>query len=341
MESKSGSYNNIKVTLKDIAKETGYTINTISRALKDKEDISEATRKLIKDKANDMGYIRNSIAGSLRSGITKTIAIILGDISNPHFAIIVKEIETSARKHNYNTFIINTDENSELEEEAIHSALGKNVDGIIICPTQKSDDNIKFLKKTGVPFVLIGRYFKDIESDYVVCNDIEGGYLATKHLIEKGHRKILFLNGPGYISSAFERHEGYKKALSENEIEYDSNLVYEMSITSGESNRVVKKILESGIEFTAVFAFSDMIAWETIYVLNKNGLNVPRDIAIVGFDNIQSKLTFPVPLTTISTSKSKMSRRAVDILLKKINSKEEGNYIKDIIETKVIVRGST
>lgn len=341
MDNRKGTYSNIKITLKDIARETGYTINTISRALKDKEDISEATRKLIKEKANDMGYIRNSIAGSLRSGITKTIAIILGDISNPHFAILVKEIETTARKHNYNTFIINTDENNELEEEAIHAALGKNVDGIIICPTQKSEDNIKFLKKTGVPFVLIGRYFKNIESDYVVCNDVEGGYLATKHLIEKGHKRILFLNGPGYISSAFERHEGYKKALSENGIQYESGLVHEIFITSGESSRIVRKILESGVEFTAVFAFSDMIAWETVYTLNKYGLNVPQDIAIVGFDNIQSKLSFPFPLTTVSTSKSKMSRRAVDILLKKINSKEEESYIKDVIETKVIIRGSS
>jgi len=341
MGGKGVFYNSVKVTLKDIAKETGYTINTVSRALKDKEDISEATCKLIKDTASNMGYIRNAIAGSLRSGVTKTIAIILGDISNPHFSILVKEIETSARKHNYNTFIINTDEKSELEEEAIHSALGKNVDGIIICPTQKNEENITFLKKSGVPFVLIGRYFKNIESDYVVCNDIEGGYLATRHLIEKGHRRILFLNGPGYISSAFERHEGYKKALNENKIEYDSSLVYEVSVTSGESKRVVRKILESGIEFTAVFAFSDMIAWETIYTLNKYGKQVPQDVAIVGFDNIQSKLSFPAPLTTISTSKSKISRRAVDILLKRINSADDYGYMKDIVDTQIVIRGST
>jgi LacI family transcriptional regulator len=328
------------VTLKDIALRTGFTINTVSRALKDKEDISEQTRKLIKDTAREMGYIGNKIAGALRSGMTKTIAVILGDISNPHFSIMVKEIEKSARKYNYNTFIINTDEDGELEREAINSALGKKVDGIIICPTQKSRENIEFLKKTGVPFVLIGRYFKDIEADYVVCDDVNGGYLATRHLIEKGHDRILFLNGPDYISSAFERREGYKKALAEGKIDYTEELVREVPVTSGEAWKSVRKILEEGVKFSAVFAFSDMIAWETIHVLNKSGYVVPRDIAVVGFDNIQSKLLFPVPLTSIKTSKSKISRRAVNILLKRINHRDS-DFVKHVISTEIIIREST
>ncbi len=341
MGAKGSSYSSNKITLKDIAVKTGFTINTVSRALKDKEDISETTREFIKETANDMGYIPNAIAGSLRSGVTKTIAVILGDISNPHFSILVKEIETSARRQNYNTFIINTDEKSEIEEEAIHSALGKNVDGIIICPTQKSENNIRYLKKTGVPFVLIGRYFKNINTDYVVCDDVNGGYFATRHLIERGHRRILFLNGPDYISSSIERHEGYKKALSENNIEYDSGLVHEISITSGESNKIISRIIKSDIKFTAIFAFSDMIAWETIHVLNRNGLRVPEDVAIVGFDNIQSKLQFPVLLTSISTSKSKMSKRAVEVLLKRINNIDTSEYIKTVIDTQIVIRGST
>ena len=340
MDEKGSIYNIMKVTMKDIALETGFTINTVSRALKDKDDISEATRKLIKETAKSMGYISNSIAGALRSGTTKSIAVILGDISNPHFSIIVKEIETVARKHGYSTFIINTEENSDLEYEAISSALGKKVDGIIICPTQKNKGNIEYLKKTGVPFVLVGRYFCDMETDYVVCDDVNGGYQATRHLIEKGHRRILMLNGPSCISSAAERHDGYKKALEDSGIQYDKDLVREMSITTGESRRIVRKVLEEGIQFTAIFAFSDMIAWETIHVLQKCGIKVPQDVAVIGFDNIQSKLSFPNPLTSISTSKSKMSRRAVDILLKRINDKKAG-VIKTVIDTKVVVREST
>lgn len=118
-------------------------------------------------------------------------------------------------------------------------------------------------------------------------------------------------------------------------------MVYEMSITSGESKKIVRKILEDGVKFTAVFAFSDMIAWETIHVLNKNGLKVPQDVAVIGFDNIQLKLSFPHPLTSISTSKSKTSRRAVDILLRRINNNKETEVINAVIDTKVVVREST
>jgi LacI family transcriptional regulator len=182
-----------------------------------------------------MGYITNTIAGVLRSRVTRTIAIILGDISNPHFGIMAKEVEITARRHSYNTLVLNTDEKYEVEEQAIYSALSKKVDGIILCPTQRKMEAIKVLKKNGIPFVLWGRYFEEEpETDYVICNDFRGGYLATQHLIERGHRDILCLTGPGYISSARERLAGYQKALQEQGIDYCPDLIRETSVTTGE-----------------------------------------------------------------------------------------------------------
>ena len=193
------------VRLKEIAIRTGFTINTVSRALKSKDDISPKTQKLIQDVAKEIGYINNSIAGALRSGFTKIIAVVLGDISNPHFAIMAKEIECAASRFQYATIIINTNENESIEKQALYSALSKKVDGIILCPCQKSNDNIAFLKKTGTPFVLIGRRVRDPHVDYAIADDTKGGYLATQHLINRGHKNILLLNGPKYISSARER----------------------------------------------------------------------------------------------------------------------------------------
>ena len=341
-ESINNNTNNMyKVVLKDIAARTGYTINTVSRALKDKDDISATTKILIQDTAKKMGYINNSIAGALRSGSTKTIAVILGDISNPHFAIVVKEIESSARNHKYNTIILNTDENPEIEEQAIYSALSKKVDGIIICPTQKNDANINFLQKAGVPFVLIGRYFPNIQTDYVVCDDPKGGYLATKHLVNCGHRKILFLNGPAYISSAIERLEGYKKALAESGIGFDKNLVKEITLVSGNCRHIVKRLLGQKVHFTAIFAFSDMIAWEAIYAIQRSGYRVPEDIAVVGFDNIQSKYLLPFPLTSIGVSKTNMSKEAFEVLLRRMNPSCSSEYIQTTVDTQLVLRKST
>jgi Transcriptional regulators len=326
------------VRLKEIAIKTGFTINTVSRALKSKDDISPKTQKLIQDVAKKIGYINNSIAGALRSGFTKIIAVILGDISNPHFAIMAKEIECAASTFQYATIIINTNENESIEKQAICSALSKKVDGIILCPCQKSIDNINFLKQTATPFVLIGRRIRDTRVDYAIVNDTKGGYLATQHLIHRGHKDILLLNGPKYISSARERGMGYKKAFRDNSIPLSDKLMREIFVTGEDLQQFVNKIIDEGTRFTAIFAFSDLIAWETIYALNNRGLKVPEDIAVVGFDDIQSRLFFPVPLTTIGTINGRMSETAVKILMTKIQSKKKIPACNAIVDVGLVVR---
>jgi len=331
----------VRVTLKDIALRTGYTTNTISRALKDRDDIGLETRKRIQEIAREMGYIGDSIAGALRSGLTSTIAVILGDISNPHFAIIVREIEASARKHHYSTIILNTDEDSQIELEAIRLALGRKVDGIIICPTQKSEDNVLFLMKQRLPFVLIGRHFPGLEAESVVCDDVNGGRMATEHLIERGHRRILFLNGPSHISSAVERLQGYRAALESAGIAYDESLVREIPIVAGDCRPIIYRIVDEKVKFTAALAFSDLIAWEAMYALQKRGLENPRDYAIVGFDNIQSKYFFPFPLSSIGSSKSTMARRAFNLLLRRMKAETELPCTMNILDTTLVVRSSS
>lgn len=330
-----------KVTLKDIALKTGFTINTVARALRDKVEISEQTRRLIQITAKEMGYISNSVAGSLRSGVTRTIAVILGDISNPHFAILVKEIEEAAREKEYSLFIINTDEEYKREERAVHTALSKNVDGIILIPTQERDEDIRLLRANEVPFVLLGRRFERKDVDYVICDDTKGGYLATRHLIEKGHRRILLLDGPAHISSARERKAGYLKALQDSEIPVQSELIQVVSVVSGECSRTVRRLAEEGIEYTGIFAFSDLIAFEAIYTLQEMGRRVPEDISVVGFDNIQSKILIPFPLTSVAASKREMARRAFSILFEKMNNSEDDRPHHEILDTHLVVGRSS
>jgi LacI family transcriptional regulator len=333
---------NKKVKLKDIAELTGFAINTVSKALQDKKEISLPTRRLIQETARQIGYIGNSLASSLRSGITKTIAVIVGDISNPHFGIAIKEIETSARAYNYTIFVINTEENEELEERAIRLALSKNVDGILICPTQSSIENIRLIQQFRIPFVLFGRRFQPQEEmDYVICDDIHGGYVATKHLIEKGRSKILFLNAPKRISSAQDRLEGYRKALDDAGLLYDPELVKQIHVTTGSTHRIVAGLVKKELIFDAIFAFSDIVAWEAIHILNRKGYRVPEDISVVGFDNIQARFYFPVLLTTVSDSKGAMSRRAFEILIQKIIEAPSQHYYNEILETHLIIRSST
>jgi LacI family transcriptional regulator len=333
--------NMIKViTLKDIADKTGFTINTVSRALKDKDDISQVTKTLIQSTANEMGYIGNTLAGSLRSGTSKTIAVILGDISNPYFSIITKEIERKASSYGYCVLILNTEEDTTLERESILSVLSKKVDGIIISPCQKNLKNIDFLKMSGIPFVLLGRHFANKSMNYVICDDINGGYMATQHLIDKGHKKILFLNGPTFLSPAKERYAGYRNALKKNGIPFRLRLVKETNVITGNSRDIIRQAIDEKLDFTAILAFSDLVALETICALQNMGKKVPEDVSIVGFDNIQSNFIFPYSLTSVDTPKVEIAHNAVSILLKNIKDRKS-EFCNTIISNKLIERGST
>ncbi|NLC43623.1 MAG: LacI family transcriptional regulator, partial [Clostridiales bacterium] len=249
-----------KTTLKDIALATGYSINTISRALRDKDDIALSSREHIKSVAQELGYIHNMSARSLRLGYTNTIAVILSDISNPHFGILMKEIEERAREKGYFTYLIHTNEDVDMEYNAINYARNINVDGIILCPTQKNTDNIQYLNDCGIPFVLIGRRFTDIKTNYVICNDHLGGYQAASYLLDQGHRDVLVLTALQSIYSAKERLNGFRDAFKERGIDLDKDLIKEVSVTTQDCGDVLDSALKKK-QFTAIFAFSDLIAW--------------------------------------------------------------------------------
>lgn len=308
------------VTLKDIAEQTGFSINTVSRVLRDQGDIAESTRRTILDAADSLGHVRNMRASSLRSGVTYTIAVILGDVSNPHFAILMNEIEHYARRQGYTTFLLTTDEDEQLELAAIQTALKQSVDGVILCPAQKTTRNVEYLQQSGVPFVLIGRRFANLSTNSVVCNDALGGYQATRRLLEGGHRDILLLGGPPYISSAAERKQGYLRAHVEIGITPKPELQQEVPITGDGCKQVLERLLLCDVSFTAIFAFSDSIAWKCWSYLEQRGLHVPADISLIGFDYIHSQLELPFQVTSIASHKRRMSAAAVELLLEVVKS---------------------
>ena len=313
-----------RVTLADIAKKCGVSVNTVSHALKDKPDISKKTTELIKKTAEKMGYIQNASASFLRSGFSKSIAIIVGDISNPHFSIMIKEMEQTAREEGYTCFVLNTDENEGLEKDAIVAAISKNVDGIVICPTQKSTKNIEFLEKSGIPFTLIGRRFENLETNYVVCDDENGGYLAAKYIAENGGKKTAIINGEISISSAKERLLGIEKYFAENNISLNKKDIYTVKIGNFDNSEILQKIASKG--YDSIICFSDVIALEFLCFAEK-------EVKIVSFDHIRSKFAIPVTLQSITSSKTKMSNIAMEIIIKAI--KGETEIKKVILPTKL------
>jgi LacI family transcriptional regulator len=328
-----------KVLLSDIAKRTGYSVNTVSHALRDMPDISEATKAKIKAVADEMGYIANASASFLRSGKSYCVAAIVSDISNPHFSVMIKEMESALREKGYSMFVLNTDEDSEMELEAVKTTLGKNVDGIIICPVQKDKKSIDLIRSHSVTCVTIGRYFEGEDIPYVVCDDRYSGYLAAKHLISEKRSQILFLNGDSHISSAAERLAGVQDAVKEAGFDPDCLIVKTIPVMHSASDDSIAQLIHGHTENTGIICFSDLIAMRVCRILKQLGIKIPQDVSIIGFDNIASKYPLQLAISSVTSSKTLMSNQAITTLLALI----EGERVREkhVLPTKLALHETT
>lgn len=215
------------VTLHDIARESGVSFNTVSRALNDKPDINEQTRRQVLEVAKRLDYRPNQLARGLRQRRTATIGVVIADLANPFFAEVVEGIERALALKGYSIILANTAEDAAREQEAVRTLVERRVDGILIAPTQRDDLALGYLTRRGVPHCLLARFFAGTAAQAVINDDREGSRLAVAHLLARGHRRILHLNGPHYNSSARLRLEGYRLAHVEAGCPVDEDLIVE------------------------------------------------------------------------------------------------------------------
>ena len=305
-----------RVTLQDIANATGVTVNTVSRALKDKEDISRETCQRIQQVAREMGYVRNYMAGSLRSGRTRTIAMIAGSMINPFYAILADMIQQEAVLRGYTLMILCSREDPETERQLVEMAISRQVDGVLITPCSFESPALTLLRSSGVPFVLLSRYQQGTEDDCVWCNDEEGGYLAGRHLIEGGHRKLAMLTYHQVVFSSRERFSGFRRACREAGLP-EEDLFFACLENPDDILAQMKVWIARGV--TGLFSFCDVEAWSTITLLEGAGYSIPKDLTVVGFDNILSYLHFPKPISSVDCHLQEEACAAIDLLRKRIH----------------------
>lgn len=328
------------VTIKDIAKIAGVSVNTVSRALNDKPDVSEKTKKRVISIANELGYVKNFTASSLKQKESKIVGVVLADSSNPFYAEVLKGIEAAARKYGYQIILCNTEREYKIEEEMIRVLIGRRVDGLIIGPVQTRNDDIKMLRDMSFPTVILGRHFEDVEIDEIYNNEIKGGYLATKHLIDRGRKKIIMLNGFLEKSPAKMRLEGYRKALEESGIPFDESMVSIGDIDFSDGYKRINDIISEGVKFDAIFCYNDIMAFGVIKALQEKGYDIPCDISIVGYDDIlYSKLVNP-PLTTIRIKKYELGFEAFRMLINRLRGRRK-RIKKVVLDVELVVRKST
>lgn len=331
----------MSIKLEDIAKELGLSLMTVSRALNNKGNVKKETYTKIIKLAKEIGYVPNILARNLATNKTYNIGLVISDISNPFYAKITRVIQDIAYKKGYNITLFNTNEDTNLEKEALHSIIGQRCDGVLITSTEREQNYLADLNKYNLPVILINRRPKNNNISYVVCDNKKGGYLATTYLLGLGHRNIAHITGPPRITSVKDKIDGYIKAYKDYGLRANKDLIFmnEISMESAYKNTI--KILKHDIKITAIFSYTDWMSIGVLKALKENNIKIPDDISLVGYDNLEFSSYLKAPLTTIDLPITQMGKKSIEFLLEKINNKELSNrIIRKVYEPKLIIRES-
>ncbi|MFP4371460.1 MAG: LacI family DNA-binding transcriptional regulator [Halanaerobium sp.] len=329
----------MKVTIKDIAKEADVSVTTVSRVLNNKPDVGDDTRAKILKLIDDMNYNPNSVARGLVMQKTHTIGLIIPDISNPFFPQVARAVEDKAQKLGYSVIFFNTDNHLEREKKAVELFKSKQVDGLIVSLSLGNEEILKELKASNYPVVQIDRSVLSDSYPLVSIDNKNSAYQMVEYMLKKGYRKIAHISGDLNTTTARERLEGYKKALSDYQVEINEDYIIEGDYTQHSGFEAVQKLLKLKKRPTAVFAANDLSAAGAYKALFAADLKIPEEMAVAGHDDIGIASLLRPELTTMRQPKYSLGEQAVSLLLKMINS-SEAEIEDQILKTNLIIRES-
>jgi LacI family transcriptional regulator len=328
------------VTIREVAESAGVSYATVSHVINNTRLVSPETRERVLAAMDALNYRPNALARSLRQGKTNTIGLVLPDSANPFFAEISRSIEDEAFNKGYSVFLCNTELDTQRELFYVDVLSKKQVDGIIFVAAGDQADSLDFLLQRNMPVVMIDRNVPNVEVDAVLTDNQLGGYLATRHLLELGHKHIACIAGPSSITPSAERIIGYRRALEEAGLPYDENLVIRGDYHAQSGMNITHSILKMNPRPTAIFALNDLMALGALRAAAEAGCSVPRDLAVVGYDDLEiARFTNP-PLTTIAQPKKQVGAQAVNLLVDRI-SRKNGPPRRLRLAPELIVRRST
>lgn len=330
----------MRPTIYDIAKRAGVSTATVSKVFNNSGRISEKTRKKVIEIGQELNYQPSVLASALTGKKTFTIGLLIPDVVNPFFAELARSVEDRAHELGFNLVICNTDNHMSKEIKYVQLLRQKSVDGIIVATGVRNDEFLKELIEQHVPIALIAREMSVLAASTVLVDDFAGGYTATSHLIELGHRDIAIIAENISVSSSKERVRGYRHALEENGLLFDDQLVVlsEFSVETG--RKVSREILSEARRPTAIFACNDLLAIGAMQAAKELNIKIPDELSIVGFDNtILATITDP-PMTTIAQPIQAMGRQVVDLITQEINEEHEVKQ-RVVLLPELIVRQST
>ena len=333
-----------QVTIIDIARELNLSKSTVSRALTGHPSVNAATRQAVLEFAEKMDYQRNMLAISLITKKTNTIGIIVPEFHSSYFPKAIIGAQEVASKAGYNTVICQSNETYETEVANTKVMLANQVDGILVSITKETRnfDHLKIFQRKGIPIVFFNRVCDEMDVPKVIVDDYDGAFRAVNHLIERGRKRIAHLAGPFSLKISEKRLNGYTAALRKNNIEFDEELVISYDLNVDKVKIYVNHLLNMDNPPDAIFAVNDPTAIEAIQVIRKRGLNVPKDIAVVGFSNDFASGLIEPALTTVSQPVKEIGQTAAQLLIDQINRDvADWKTIIRVLKTELIVRRSS
>lgn len=308
------------VTLKNIASQLGLSYTTVSRALNNHKEIKPSTRKLVKETADSMGYVPNSIAQGLVMKKTKTLGLILPDITDGFMAELAKEIEIVSNRAGYTIFLCNTNWSKERTRDYVKKLIERRVDGIIMIPTSNDISFLETALKYDTRIIFIGSSLKKIEVKSIQVDNYKAIKIAVFHLLGKNKKNIAYLGGGKELFANEERFTAFKDILQNNSL-FDPKLVANSHEIRKDGYLLVEELLKKKVKFDSIIAFNDVIAMGAIKKLNELNIRVPEDVAVIGFDDSPISRILGVGLSTIKQPIEEMAKLAFDEVIKNKDNK--------------------
>jgi len=329
-------------TIKDVARIAGVSVSTVSRVLNEKPDISKKTKQLVKEAMDKIGYVPNRAASIIRDKLSQTVGLIFDCSNNPFILEVLDSVQKAANKYKYKLMLMNTEFKPELERESIKNLLEHRVDGLLYFPTIEKSENLKWLLKRRFPVVVVGRDVEDLPVDCVYTDDALGGYVATRHLIETGRKRLLMINADKKNNAAAQqRQAGFLRAVNESPDSVEYRCIARSKMDAEKAFRIIKELYSSKkVEYDGIFCFNDIVAFGVMNGLFQKGFRIPEDVAVVGYDDTAFSAMYHPQLSTVRINSAREGMEAFRLLLDRIGEPEKPP-VKKVLNIELIVRSSS
>ncbi len=311
-----------KPTIEDVAKRANVSIATVSRVINNQGGVRKVTEERILNAINELGYIRSALARSMKRKETNTIGIIVPDIKNPFFPLVVAGIEQKAREKGYFTILSSTNESPNVEEDIVKIFIERGVDGVIITTANESGDHIKLLQDQHIPIVAIDRAIKKFDVDTVLVDNVSGSYHAIQHLILQGHKRIAIICGPLTTTPGSERLLGYKKALEEYNLPIDESLIIQGDFMEGSGYKATQELYDLKDRPTAIFSSNNLMTIGCMKALMDIEWKLGEEVSFIGFDDVDIATFMKPRLSVVSRPMNTLGEMAFQFLYERMQNKE-------------------